>query len=226
MRRVATSSSARRIASGAPSSVPSSSTYRCFVATLVLAVLCVSFVQQYASLLSGYHYYWALRNDYDYRGLNNYASSPPHQRLRTKAEGNRNSSSLVVFEQKPAKRGNYNEEKNRGRGRAGMRKEERGGPQKTTEERQPDYHVVFSTSCSPLQDWQSFVFFYHAMKVKQQGSVTRIASGCTVFEMRQLQNFHDRFVRPMSDRFFLHLTPDFSRVRLENGQPYKYMNKP
>jgi hypothetical protein len=28
----------------------------------------------------------------------------------------------------------------------------------------PAYHIVFSTSCTPQQNWESLVFFYHAMK--------------------------------------------------------------
>lgn len=39
---------------------------------------------------------------------------------------------------------------------------------------QPHYYMVFSTSCSAQQNWQSYVFFYHAMKVKQPGSVVSI----------------------------------------------------
>jgi hypothetical protein len=37
----------------------------------------------------------------------------------------------------------------------------------------PDYYMVFSTSCSAQQHWQSYVFFYHANKVQQPGSVVR-----------------------------------------------------
>jgi len=40
--------------------------------------------------------------------------------------------------------------------------------------RQPRYHVVFSTSCSAQMDWESWVFFYHAMKVSQPGNVVCI----------------------------------------------------
>jgi hypothetical protein len=37
--------------------------------------------------------------------------------------------------------------------------------------RGPNYHVIFSTSCVPLQHWQSYLFFYSAMKVGQPGNV-------------------------------------------------------
>ena len=97
----------------------------------------------------------------------------------------------------------------------------------------PDYHVVFSTSCSDQQNWESYVFFYHARRVRQRGTVTRIASGCSDQEAAELQAFHDQFIAPMAvvpnsqQSFHLHLTPNYSRVRLAHGKdPYKYMNKP
>jgi hypothetical protein len=37
--------------------------------------------------------------------------------------------------------------------------------------RVPNYHVIYSTSCVPLQHWQSYLFFYSAMKVGQPGNV-------------------------------------------------------
>lgn len=33
------------------------------------------------------------------------------------------------------------------------------------------YHVVFSTACTPLQNWQSYLLFFSAMKVGQSGNV-------------------------------------------------------
>jgi len=114
------------------------------------------------------------------------------------------------------------------RNKTTIRKPESGYTPQQEQERLPEYHVVFSTSCSPLQDWQSIVFFYHAMKVGQRGDVTRIASGCSDEEAAALVRFHDEHIRKhMSERFHVHLTPDYSRVRLERGKhPYKYMNKP
>ena len=88
-------------------------------------------------------------------------------------------------------------------------------------------HVVFSTSCSDQMHWESYVFFYHAYKVKQPGTVTRIASGCSDQEAEEAQRFHDASIKTMApDRFFLHLTPDFSKQRMKTTQSYKYMNKP
>ena len=91
----------------------------------------------------------------------------------------------------------------------------------------PDYHIVFSTSCSRSQDWESYVFFYHAMKVQQPGSVTRIVSGCNDQQRQERQHFFDAHIRTMrdNDSFHIHFTPDYSRIELDHGKPYKYMNK-
>lgn len=43
--------------------------------------------------------------------------------------------------------------------------------------------------------------------VDQQGSVTRVASGCTEEEQRELQELVDR----LPERFRVHFTPDYSR---------------
>jgi len=93
------------------------------------------------------------------------------------------------------------------------------------------YHMVFSTDCSPFQRWQSYLLFYHAMKVKQPGKVTRIASGCTEEESIEESKWHDDFIRSqMSKDFGLHLTPHFSAVKDEigndTGKDYKFFNKP
>lgn len=89
-------------------------------------------------------------------------------------------------------------------------------------------HVVFSTSCSDQMHWESYVFFYHAFKVKQPGTVTRIASGCNDKEAEFARQFHAASIQTMSDRFYLHLTPDFSKQRLHDNAKtsFKYMNKP
>jgi hypothetical protein len=79
----------------------------------------------------------------------------------------------------------------------------------------PSYHVIFSTGCSPQQNWQSYFFFYHALAVHQPGIVTRIASGCSAQEMVELHNYHVRYISPMSKHFLLHFTPDFSKIRVD-----------
>ncbi|GKY98799.1 hypothetical protein MPSEU_000836100 [Mayamaea pseudoterrestris] len=86
-----------------------------------------------------------------------------------------------------------------------------------------DYYMVFSTSCTPQQNWESYVFFFHAMKVLQPGSVTRIASGCTNEQKLALQTFHDSYIRPMGN-FYLYFTPDYSNIVKHVN--YKYFNKP
>lgn len=93
--------------------------------------------------------------------------------------------------------------------------------------KRPNYYMVFSSSCSPQQHWESLVFFYHAYKVGQPGNVTRILSGCTDNEKTEADDFFDKYIKPMSDRFHLHHTKDFSTVKkLKGNQSYKYMNKP
>ena len=86
------------------------------------------------------------------------------------------------------------------------------------------YHVVFSTGCSEQQHWESYVFFYHAYKVRQPGNITRLVSGCTPQEEKRLRRYHGRKIATMSDRFHIHFTPEYSNVA--TAQPYKYYNKP
>lgn len=90
----------------------------------------------------------------------------------------------------------------------------------------PDYHVIFSTGCSLQQDWESYVFFYHAYKVNQPGNVTRLVSGCTPKEERKLRNFHQEKIRTMSDRFHVFFTRNFGRESSVFKEDYKYNNKP
>jgi hypothetical protein len=89
------------------------------------------------------------------------------------------------------------------------------------------YHVVFSTSCTDQQHWESMVFFYHAYKVHQPGTVTRIVSGCSADEAKEQDEFFAEYIKPMRPNgdFHLHHTPDYSRLKLAEGQAYKYMNK-
>ena len=87
-----------------------------------------------------------------------------------------------------------------------------------------EYHVIFSTGCSRSQDWQSYVFFYHAQKSGQLGTITRIASGCTHQQKRDLTSYHNQKIRTISPRFKIHFTPDYSNVRKDAD--YKYFNKP
>jgi len=89
-----------------------------------------------------------------------------------------------------------------------------------------EYHIVFSTGCSLYQDWQSFVFFYQAMVVKQPGTVTRIVSGCDKEDQATLQTIFDEQIRPMEpERFKIHFTPDYSDIK-GGTEKFVYFNKP
>jgi len=92
------------------------------------------------------------------------------------------------------------------------------------------YHTIFSTDCSAFQHWQSYLFFHSAMKVKQPGYVTRIASGCNDEELKNERQWHEENIQsPMSDRFRIHFTPHFSGVKDADGKTvgnYKFFNKP
>lgn len=95
------------------------------------------------------------------------------------------------------------------------------------EHKHVNYHMVFSTSCNPQQDWESMVFFYHAYKVNQSGTVTRIVSGCNKQEQASRLEFFQRYIQPMRPTaFHIHFTPDYSNVQKAKGYSYKYMNKP
>jgi len=91
-------------------------------------------------------------------------------------------------------------------------------------------HIVFSTDCGPYQHWQAYQFFLSALRVRQPGRVTQIASGCTNDEARLLKEWHAEHVAPLSFRFGLHLTPNFSTVKSTDGksttETYEFFNKP
>eukprot|EP00956_Cyclotella_meneghiniana_P035753 scaffold117918_cov54-Cyclotella_meneghiniana.AAC.1 len=87
----------------------------------------------------------------------------------------------------------------------------------------PVHYTTFSTACSASQNWQSFMFFYFAAKVRQPGYVVRIASGCTPEQQAQLLEFQKTHISKLSTKFSVHFTPDFSTV---SGDSYKYYNKP
>lgn len=80
-----------------------------------------------------------------------------------------------------------------------------------------EYHVIFSTGCSDKQHWQSYMLFYSMVTSEQTGQVTRIASGCSEEETKQLEIIHREQIEPMGmdmpykgrSRFNLHMTPEF-----------------
>ena len=91
-------------------------------------------------------------------------------------------------------------------------------------------HVIFSTDCSPYQHWQTYQFFLAALRTRQPGRVTQIASGCTTEEKQALKDWHKEHIAPLSLRFGLHTTPKFSEVKDKNGESkgeeYEFFNKP
>ena len=70
-----------------------------------------------------------------------------------------------------------------------------------------DIHVIFSTDCSPYQDWQTLVMFYSATAVGQKGPVTRIASGCDDEKKQTLTDLYKK----LYPNYHVHFTPDFKR---------------
>lgn len=98
------------------------------------------------------------------------------------------------------------------------------------------YQLIFSTGCSAFQDWQSYIFFFHAAKAlkstqpplsaMENTHVTRIASGCTPEDAELMKKVHKEQFEIMTPRknFHLHLTPDFSHVH-GGTKAYKYFNK-
>ena len=51
-------------------------------------------------------------------------------------------------------------------------------------------YVVFSTDCEQYQHWQSYLLFFSAMRVRQLGFITRIASGCTDEQQQETREWH------------------------------------
>jgi hypothetical protein len=76
-----------------------------------------------------------------------------------------------------------------------------------------DVYIIFSTDCSPYQDWQTLVMFYSAKRVKQKGSVIRIASGCSEEKQKLLTDLYDRLYHGY---YYAHFTPDFKKDEKTN----------
>jgi hypothetical protein len=95
-----------------------------------------------------------------------------------------------------------------------------------------ELYLVFSTGCNPQQDWQSYLLFHSARERKQEGVMTRIASGCTPQEEKKMRRqireqevgFGANGTGTPAANFRLHLTPDYSNVK--PGSDYGYWNKP
>ena len=90
-------------------------------------------------------------------------------------------------------------------------------------------HVVFSTACSLSHDWQSYLFFFHAMLHKQKGDVTRIVSGCSPEDEIKMRELHEKQFAVMNPNFLVHFTPEYGKQLVDQGYGYqktKYWNKP
>jgi hypothetical protein len=84
-----------------------------------------------------------------------------------------------------------------------------------------DIHVVFSTDCSPYQDWQTLLQFHSAQVVGQKGPITRIASGCDDTKKAELTALYKKLY-PM---YHVHFTPDFKQDA-KTKRSYDFYNKP
>lgn len=82
-------------------------------------------------------------------------------------------------------------------------------------------HIVFSTDCTPFQDWQSLVVFHSAYAVEQKGMITRIASGCNDDKKKELTNLYSKL---WGNVYNVHFTPDFKKT--SSGKSYDFYNKP
>ena len=88
------------------------------------------------------------------------------------------------------------------------------------------FHIVFSSGCNALQDWQSYAFLYQVWKSGFTGNVTRVAS-CQSDEAAQTlqRHFETHIQQHMSNRFQLHITPDYSHL-VSDRHAYNFFNKP
>ena len=86
------------------------------------------------------------------------------------------------------------------------------------------YHLIFTTDCKdPAQDWQAYIFFYHVVKSKQEGDVTRIVTGCGEGRAQLLKSAHQQQIEPMAPgRFHLHMAPVHPK-QAEVGSLRKHM---
>ena len=55
-------------------------------------------------------------------------------------------------------------------------------------------YIVFSTDCGSFQHWQSYLLFFSAVRIRQPGFITRIASGCTEEEKEEAREFYQTHI--------------------------------
>jgi hypothetical protein len=79
-------------------------------------------------------------------------------------------------------------------------------------------HIIFSTDCTPYQDYQTIVLFHSAFVVGQKGPVTRIASGCDDKKKKELTELYHK----LYPQYHVHYTPDFKKDD-KTGRSCKYL---
>lgn len=82
-------------------------------------------------------------------------------------------------------------------------------------------HSIFSTDCSTFQDWQTLLLFHSAKVVKQKGTMTRIASGCSEQKKAELMQLY----KQLHPEYHVHFTPDYS-IDSKTKKRYEFYNKP
>ncbi len=82
-------------------------------------------------------------------------------------------------------------------------------------------HIVFSTDCTPFQDWQTLVLFHNAKALGQKGKLIRIASGCEASKQIKLKELYAR----LHPEYSVHFTPDF-KTDAKSQKKYDFYNKP
>lgn len=186
--------------------------------TPICLVLCIGAL--FVTLTYLYAHYNESRSRDPFTGL----KLMPFERVRDKLFRNKDPSSSVVVDTNDHQRGEA--------GQTIARHSLLTTEEDEALERDADgirYHLIFSTDCAPYQHWQSYLVYFTAMKVKQPGHVTRIASGCKEDEAQKMVAWFQKDVAPLSRRFHLQLTPSFSEMKNEKGEivgDYKFFNKP
>lgn len=84
-----------------------------------------------------------------------------------------------------------------------------------------EMHIIFSTDCSFFQDWQTLLVFHSAVRVGQQGPITRIASGCEESKKTELRSLYSK----LFPQYFVHFTPDYKKSG-NTKKKYDFFNKP
>eukprot|EP01041_Mallomonas_annulata_P000783 gene783-1510_t len=84
-----------------------------------------------------------------------------------------------------------------------------------------EVHVIFSTDCTPFQDWQTLTVFHSAMVVGQKGTITRIASGCDEEKKVKLSALY----KTLYPQYHVHFTPDYKKDG-KTKKSYDFYNKP